>query len=47
MAEKISDAICTIEYATFASEFVEGLDFQITSKRCSGSEVCTFLLELP
>jgi len=47
LAEKISDAICTIEYATFAKEFVEGLDFQITSRRCSGNEVCTFLLERP
>ncbi|MDY6953671.1 MAG: DUF6125 family protein [Thermodesulfobacteriota bacterium] len=44
LAEKISDAICTVEYATFASEFVGGLDFQITSRRCSGSAVCTFLL---
>jgi len=47
LAEKISDAICTIEYVTFANEFVEGLGFQITSRRCSGSEVCTFLLERP
>jgi predicted ArsR family transcriptional regulator len=45
LAEKISDAICTIEYATFAKVFMEGLDFKITSRRCSGKEVCTFLLE--
>ncbi|MDY6836518.1 MAG: DUF6125 family protein [Thermodesulfobacteriota bacterium] len=47
LAEKISDAICTIEYATFANEFVKGLDFQITSRRCSGNEVCAFLLGRP
>ena len=45
LAEKIADAICTIEYGVFAKEFVEGLDFEIVSRRCSGDEVCTLLLK--
>lgn len=47
LAERISDAICTIEYGIFAREFLEGLHFEITSRRCSGDEVCSFLLEGP
>jgi predicted ArsR family transcriptional regulator len=47
LAEKISDAICTIEYSVFAKEFLDGLEFQITSSRCSGSDVCTFLFRRP
>jgi predicted ArsR family transcriptional regulator len=44
LAEKISDAICMIEYSVFAGEFVDGLDFDVTSRRCSGDQVCTFVL---
>jgi len=47
LAERISHAICTIEYGIFAREFLQGLRFEITSRRCSGDEVCTFLLEGP
>jgi hypothetical protein len=45
LAERIADAICTIEYKVFAEEFVKGLDFDIVSRRCSGDEVCTLLLK--
>lgn len=45
LAEKISDAICTIEYGIFAGEFVKGLDFAVISRRCSGNEVCIFVLK--
>jgi predicted ArsR family transcriptional regulator len=45
LAERIADAICTIEYKVFAEEFVKGLDFKILSRRCSGHEVCTLILE--
>ena len=47
LAEKISNAICTIEYGVFAREFVESLDFHIISRRCSGDQVCTFVLRGP
>jgi predicted ArsR family transcriptional regulator len=45
LAEKIGDAICLIEYVVFAGEFVDGLDFNVTSRRCSGDQVCTFVLK--
>jgi len=45
LAEKISDAICTIEYGVFAREFVENMGFDVTSRRCSGDQVCTFVLK--
>ncbi len=45
LAQKISDAICTIEYRIFASEFIEGLDFHMIRRRCYGDEVCNFLLK--
>jgi len=47
LAERIADAICTVEYGVFAEEFVEGLDLEIVSRRCSGDEVCTLLLKGP
>jgi hypothetical protein len=47
LAERIADAICTVEYRVFAEEFVGGLDLEIVSKRCSGDEVCTLLLKGP
>jgi hypothetical protein len=45
LAEKISDAICMIEYGVFAGEFVDGLDFNVISRLCSGDQVCTFELK--
>ena len=47
LAQKISEAICTIEYGVFAREFVDGLAFEVTSRRCFGDGVCTFLLKRP
>ncbi|MCK4390214.1 MAG: hypothetical protein KAV83_08260 [Desulfobacterales bacterium] len=44
LAEKISDAICTIEYGVFAGEFVETVDFEVASRLCSGDDVCSFVL---
>lgn len=45
LAEKISDAICRTEYSVFAAEFVNGLDFDMISRRCCGDQVCTFVLK--
>lgn len=45
LAEKISDAICMIEYSVFAGEFVDGLDFDVISRRCCGDQVCTLVLK--
>ena len=45
LAEKISDAVCTIEYGIFAREFVENMGFDVVSRRCSGDQVCTFVLK--
>lgn len=47
LAEKISDAICSIEYPVFAREFVETVDFKMLSRRCSGDSVCSFVFTIP
>ena len=45
LAERISDVICSVEYGVFAGEFMEDMDFEVISRRCSGNEVCLFTLE--
>jgi hypothetical protein len=45
LAEKIGDAICRVEYNTFAGEFAKGLDFDMIFRRCSGDQVCKFVLK--
>lgn len=44
LAEKISDAICTVEYGVFAEEFIGAVDFEVRSRLCSGDDVCSFVL---
>ena len=46
LAEKISDAICSIEYKIFAEEFVGPVDFDMISRRCSSDQACTFVLKV-
>lgn len=45
LAERISDVICSVEYGVFAKEFMEDMDFEVISRRCSGDEVCLFALK--
>jgi len=45
LAEKVSNAICSVEYPVFAREFIKDIDFKIVSSRCSGDKVCSFMLE--
>ena len=45
LAEKVSNAVCTVEYPVFAEEFIRDIDFKIISSRCSGDKTCSFMLE--
>ncbi len=44
LAEKISDAICSVEYGVFAEEFLGPVNFEILSRLCSGDKACCFLI---
>ena len=45
LAGKIGESICTVEYGIFAREFMEDIDFEVTSRRCMGSDVCSFVFK--
>ena len=46
LAERIGSAICSVEYGVFAREFMKDVDFEITSRRCSGDEFCSFVFKM-
>jgi len=46
LAEKIGSAICSVEYGVFAREFMKDVGFEITSRRCSGDEFCSFVFKV-
>ncbi len=45
LAGKIGESICTVEYGIFAREFMKDIDFEVTSRLCMGSEVCSFIFK--
>ncbi|MDO9558240.1 MAG: DUF6125 family protein [Syntrophales bacterium] len=45
LAGKIGESICTVEYGIFAREFMEDIDFEVTSRLCTGSEACSFMFK--
>lgn len=45
LAGKIGESICTVEYGIFAREFIEDIDFEVASRLCMGSEVCSFIFK--
>ena len=45
LAGKIGESICTAEYGIFAREFMGDIDFEVTSRLCTGSETCSFVFK--
>lgn len=45
LAGKIGESICTVEYGIFAREFMKDINLEVASRRCMGSEVCSFLFK--
>jgi len=43
LAETIAEHICVAEGDTWASEFSEGIEFNLASRMCAGDESCHFL----
>lgn len=44
VAERVSDAICSVEYLVFAKQFVEIAEIDVGSRRCAGDKVCSLVL---
>jgi len=40
LSEKVGDAICSVEYKVWASEFGSDIRFHINQKLCGGKETC-------